>query len=289
MPENKGNATLTRRSAMAAGVGTVLTAPMLARAAEPVSVGLTPVFLDSDLVLLRDMERELTLRTGMPVSLVKRRTYQEILGMLLSGQVTAAWICGYPFVRLRSRLSLLAVPVYSGQPLYRSYLIAGSDIPGRDLEDFRGGSHAFSDPDSNSGWLVTRHMLAERGLTPGSFFSRTFFTYGHRNVVRAVASGLADTGSVDGYVWDVLSASEPGLTAGTRVIRRSELFGFPPVACLTAARDTAAVTTVQAALLGLAGDAAGRAILGTLRLDGFCQPDPAIFDGIARMVAELPV
>ena len=208
--------------------------------------------------------------------------------MLLSGQVTAAWICGYPYVKERARLSLLAVPLYLGKPLYRSYLLARSDVPGENLDAFRGRSHVFSDPDSNSGWLVTRHMLGERGVTPEVFFGRTFFAYGHRNVVRAVASGLADSGSVDGYVWDVLAQQEPSLTAGTRVIHRSDLFGFPPSATLSTASGTPAVQALRTALLGLHEDAAGQTILKTLRLDGFAEENPSLFDGIAKMLSELP-
>ena len=62
---------------------------------------------------------------------------------------------------------------------------------------------------------------------PPSSFADFFFTYGHRNVVRAVASGLAESGSIDGYVWDVMSEREPDLIAKTRVIYRSEQLGFP--------------------------------------------------------------
>ena len=43
--------------------------------------------------------------------------------MLLAGQIDAAWICGYPYVRHRDDFALLAVPIWRGQPLYQSYLI----------------------------------------------------------------------------------------------------------------------------------------------------------------------
>ena len=58
-----------------------------------------------------------------------------------------------------------------------------------------------------------------------------FFTYGHRNVVRAVASGLAQSGSVDGYVWEVMREIEADLTARTEIVQRSEWLAFPPIAC----------------------------------------------------------
>lgn len=288
MPLRDGCGSLPRRGLLGAGIGATLLRPSLARAGEPTALGLTPVFVDSDLLLLQAIERELTARTGVPVTLVKRRTYQEILAMLLAGQVTAAWICGFPFVRYRDRLSILAAPLYHGAPLYQSYLIARTDVPGDTLEAFRGRPHAFSDPDSNSGWLVTRHKLAELGETPESFFSRTFFTYGHRNVVRAVAAGLADTGSVDGYVWDVLAEREPELTRQTRVVLRSDRFGFPPIACLSSARRTLPVQALGAALESLSGDQVGRAVLDMLRLDGFAAADAALYEPIAAMYRGIP-
>jgi phosphonate transport system substrate-binding protein len=88
------------------------------------------------------------------VRLVTRRTYQEITSLLISGQLDAAWICGFPFVAHRARLALVAVPLWQGKPLYRSYLIAARDRQANGLDDLKGDIHAFSDPDSNSGWLA---------------------------------------------------------------------------------------------------------------------------------------
>jgi phosphonate transport system substrate-binding protein len=79
--------------------------------------GLTPVFLTSDLELLAHLRAYLERATGRPVRLVTRRTYQEITTLLLSGQLDAAWICGFPFVANRARLALVAVPVWRGRPL----------------------------------------------------------------------------------------------------------------------------------------------------------------------------
>jgi phosphonate transport system substrate-binding protein len=182
-----------------------------------VSFGLTPVFLDSDIQLLAELEAYLASRLGRPVNLVKRRTYQEITAMLLSEQLDAAWICGFPLIQHPDQLSLVAVPVWQGKPLYRSYIIAGADDTATSFDDMRGYVHAFSDPDSNSGFLVTRHLLTTMHEKPETFFSRYFFTYGHRNVIRAVAAGLAHCGSVDGYVWEVVREIEPALTERTRV------------------------------------------------------------------------
>lgn len=285
MSHGSGGATVTiGRRRLLAGAGAAICGRAIgARAGEPpVTFGLTPVFLESDLQLLAGLESYLSGRLDSPVVLVKRRTYQEITALLLSSQIDAAWICGYPYVQHPDRLALVAVPVYRGQPRYQSYIIVNKVSAARSVEDLRGGIHAFSDPDSNSGFLVTRHLLATMGESPGSFFSGTFFTYGHRNVVRAVASGLAQSGSVDGYIWDVLQEVEPSLPAGTRVLRKSELLGFPPVACNRAQADTLRTRAIAQALVTMPDDPVGRSVLAELRLDGFMRSTPALFDGIAE-------
>jgi phosphonate transport system substrate-binding protein len=279
---------LSRRRALAGSAATLAAGlTRIGRAEQPVYFGLTPVFLDSDIKLLAALTAYLTERLGQPVTLVKRRTYQEITAMLLSEQLDAAWICGFPLVQHPDELVPIAVPVWQGKPLYRSYIIAHADDPVPSFAQMRGYVHAFSDPDSNSGFLVTRHLLTTMHERPDSFFSRHFFTYGHRNVVRAVAAGLAQCGSVDGYVWEVVREIEPQLADNTRVVRKSELLGFPPVAANLRLRDSSTVRQIADALNTMTESAAGRALLATLRLDGFTPGGMELFAGIARKYREV--
>ena len=180
-------------------------------ATEPVSIGLNPLFLDSDIELLSLLQTYLAAQLARPVQLIKRRTYQEITALLLSGQLDAAWVCDDPYVQHEDQLALLAVPLYRHEPLYQTYVIVSEGSKAQSFDDIRGTVHAFSDPDSTSGFLVTRSLLALRHTTPAQFFRTFFFTYGHRNVVRAVATGLAESGSIDGYVWDVMRERDPEL------------------------------------------------------------------------------
>jgi phosphonate transport system substrate-binding protein len=275
--------TLQRRDFLA-GAATAAVLAMPARSDDrAVSFGLTPVFLTNDQELLALIRGHLEQALGVPVQLIQRRTYQEITAMLLAGQVDAAWICGYPYVRHRDELALLAVPVWRGRPLYQSYLIGRPTGEEGSLADLRGEIHAFSDPDSNSGYLVTTAALARMADRPETFFARSFFTYGHRNVVRAVASGLAQSGSVDGYVWEALTVAEPALPAATRVIARSDWLGFPPIACLRAHADGPRMRALANALARMDATPGGREVLALLQLDGFRDADPALFNGIAAL------
>jgi len=270
------------------GVAAGLAAPAIIRAEGPsFRFGLTPVFLNTDAELLARLRGWLEGTLGRPVRFVQRRTYREITNLALVGDLDAAWICGYPWLANRAALALVAVPLWRGRPLYRSYLIERAGGAAEDLSDLRGTTHAFSDPDSNSGFLVTVSDIISLGHVPEGYFSRTFFTYGHRNVVRAVGSGLAQSGSVDGYVWEALAATEPDLPGATRIVAKSEWMGHPPVVCPRTREGTAEIAALRRALLSMADDPDGRAALDLLQLDGFVPGTEDLFDPIARRMALL--
>ncbi len=242
--------------------------------------GLTPVFLDNRVSFLRSWRTYLESRLGRPVGLVQRQTYREITDLLLRGEIDFAWICGFPYVRLAERLKLMVVPVYQGEPLYRSYLIV-AEGNGRThtLADLEGKTFAYSDPDSNSGYLYPQVAVHQLGRDPGKYFGRTFFAWSHHNVIVAVADGLAEGGAVDGYVWDTLSIVSPALVGRTRVIAKSEPFGFPPiVASLTLVDDD--FNDLQKVFVDMNTDPAGRTLLHELNLDGFATATPLLYQGI---------
>ena len=269
-----------RRDMLAGLAAAGLVWPMnRAGAAEAVSIGLNPLFLDSDIELLSLLQSYLAGRLGRSVQLLKRRTYQEITALLLSGQLDAAWVCDDPYVQHEDQLALLAVPLYRHEPLYQTYVIVSEGSKAQSFDEIRGTVHAFSDPDSTSGFLVTRSLLALRHTTPAQFFRTFFFTYGHRNVVRAVATGLAESGSIDGYVWDVMREREPELINKTRVVYTSEKLGFPPIVGLKSAQETTTAKAISAAFLEMPTDPLGRQILSILELDGFTKADPDLYQG----------
>jgi phosphonate transport system substrate-binding protein len=79
-----------------------------------------------------------------------------------------------------------------------------------------------------------------------------------------------------------MSELEPELTGRTRVVRKSEWLGFPPVACAKLAEHTALAADIRRALVAMGEDPAGRKVLDLLRLDGFTPGDAGLFDGIAH-------
>lgn len=256
-------------------------------AAEPVRIGLTPVFLDDQVGFLGQWRDYLAHAMGRPVDFVQRGSYREVVDLLRQDRLHFAWLCGYPYVREQRWLRLLAVPVYQGKPLYRSYLIVpASDAATATIADLRDRVFAFSDPDSNSGYLYPYYRLSRANTSPARFFRRTFFTYAHKKVVEAVALEVAHGGAVDGYVWDTLARTHPELTARTRVADRSPSFGFPPLVSGPAA-SASLHRRMQEILFAMHESPDGTRFLQQLNLDRFTGATPALYAEIEAMLRGL--
>jgi phosphonate transport system substrate-binding protein len=246
-------------------------------------IGLTAVILADQSAFLARWAGYLSQRLGAQVTFASRDQYQTVHEMLNNGQIEAAWTCGYPFVRFQSQLQLLAVPVYLGQPVYQSYLIrpAGGAVAVRGWADMGGKVFAYSDPLSNSGWLVAQVELTLAGIAQ-SDLRRSFFAHGHRNVADAVASRLADAGSIDGYVWETMRLQGLPGAMQTEVIWKSRQHGFPPLVAASS-MDPSRLEPLRRSLLAMANDEAGRSLLKALNLDGFIAGQPGLFDSIRQL------
>jgi phosphonate transport system substrate-binding protein len=252
--------------------------------ASAIRIGTTAVILDDQVGFLNAWQAYLQGPLGRPVTFVQRGSYREITELLTRDELDFAWVCGYPYARNRSVMRLLAMPLYRGKPLYQSYLIVpASDRRTESFADLKGAIFAYSDPNSNSGYLVPQYEMLRHGLDPATLFRKSFFTYAHRKVAVAVANGVAQAGAIDGYVWETLALRAPGLTAKTRVARKSDEYGFPP---LVARRSISAeaFTRMEKTLVDMRDDPAGRALLKQLNLDGFARGDERVFAGIAQVV-----
>lgn len=281
---------VNRRRYLAAGLcGTAAAAVSLPSwGADRLRIGLTPVILADQVAFLSRWGRYLGSRVGIDVEFVARESYQSILDLLFSRQIDAAWICGYPFVRFESGLSLLAVPLYHGQPFYQAYLIR-SKTPVPEIQgwnDLKGRVLAYSDPLSNSGWLVAQAQLSKAGVSARDL-KRGFFTHGHRNVAEAVAARLAQAGSIDGYVWETMRDQGMPAIAKTEVIWKSESFGFPPLV-VRKGHEHPQMEALRQALLHMGDDEVGRDLLASLNLTGFTPGQASLFDSIRQQARQVP-
>lgn len=232
-------------------------------------------------------------KIGRPVEISQRKTYAETNAMVEKREVDFAFVCSGAYVEGKARfgMEILAVPVVHGRKVYHSYILGRKGGFANSFDDLRGKRFAFTDPKSNTGSLVPRHMLAQRGATPESFFADSFFTYSHDNSIRAVAEGLADGAAVDSLIWEYFNAAGSPDTIRTRIIEKSPPYGIPPLVIHPAAAD-GLKARLRATLLSLHEDAKAIPLLKELQIDRFETGDDAMYDSVRQMerwIAQNPV
>ena len=240
-------------------------------------------------IYYREMLDYLGRHSGHSIQLIQRKTYDEVNALFPKGEVDLAFICTGPYAASRDKYGFeaLATPQVRGQPFYQSYLIVPKDSPHQKLEDLKGRVFAFTDPDSNTGAMVPRFWLAEVGETPESFFSRTIFTYSHDNSIMAVAKGMVDAAAVDGHQWEYFERFSPAYTSKTRVIRKSQPFGGPPLVASGRLKDDVR-SKIRELMLSMHTDPEGKRILDNLLIDRFVAPQEEWYQSVGAMIAALP-
>ena len=231
-----------------------------------------------------DLLRLIGKRTGRRTVFLQRKTYAEVNRLLELKEVDIAFVCSGPYVSGHRAfgMEILAVPVVREQPVYFSYIIAHRDSGIDSFDDLMGKRFAFTDPNSNSGSLVPRYMLARRGETPETAFGETFFTYSHDNSIKAVAEGLADGAAVDSLVWDFMNATDPTYTARTRIVEKSPPYGIPPIV-VHPDIDAATKERLRRLFLSLHEDEEAAALMRKLRIERFVEGDDTRYESVREM------
>ncbi len=130
---------------------------------------------------------------GVPTRLFPATDYAGVLQAFSAGQIEVASLgaSGYAGAWLDTNggVEPLVVPEEAdGSISYVSVLVVRADSGITGLEQMRGKSLAWADPNSTSGYLIPRFALRRAGIgvENGQYFSRTGFAGGHEQGVVAV-------------------------------------------------------------------------------------------------------
>lgn len=232
----------------------------------------------------QDMFNYISLKMGVPVKLIQRKTYQEVNDLVRKNSVDAAFVCSLAYVEGNEQfgMELLVVPIVRGEPRYYSYIIVPEDSNVNSLKELKGKTFAFTDPLSNSGKLSPEYLLAQMGENPETFFRLTFFTYSHDKSIQAVAEGMVEGAAVDSLVWDFKNFTDPRFTSRTKIINKSKPFGIPPVV-VSKDIDPSLKEKLRKILLEMHEDEKGREILDRIMIDRFSEANDSLYDSIREM------
>jgi phosphonate transport system substrate-binding protein len=227
-------------------------------------------------------------KLGLEVQLIQRKTYAETNALFGKGEIDLAFVCSGPYANGKEKygFDLLSTPQIHGSHFSQSYLIVNRNSLFHSLKDLKGMTFAFTDPDSNTGKLVPTYWLAERGETPETFFSKTIYTYSHNNSILAVAKGLVEGAAVNSLIWEYYRNKSPVFTSSTRIIKKSETYGNPPLV-VSRHLSPALREQIREIVFSMHSEPEGRDILKELMIDRFIEPREAWYEGIRKMSHEL--
>ena len=177
-------------------------------------------------------------------------------------EVDVGFMCSPSFLWLRELrpppVDLLGVaPVFrdrrnGGRPVYFCDVIVRRDSPIRSFAELRGGSWAYNDRCSLSGYYGPLKKLADTGAD-GWFFDRMLDSGSHLNSIEMVARGEADAATIDSNVLAIRLRSVPELRDRLRVIESWGPFPVQPVVVRSGLHPDL-IEELRAALLAVGSD-----------------------------------
>jgi phosphonate transport system substrate-binding protein len=138
---------------------------------------------------------------GVPVKTFSAADYAGVIQAFAAGQVDIAYMspAAYAAAWVQSNgnvIPLLTSQEADGTTSYVSVLYVRADSGITSIEQLKGKSLAWADPNSASGYLIPRSEFRQMGIDPepGKYFGRTGFAGGHEQAVVAVLGGQYDAG-----------------------------------------------------------------------------------------------
>ncbi|WP_375459529.1 phosphonate ABC transporter substrate-binding protein [uncultured Enterovirga sp.] len=133
---------------------------------------------------------------GVPVKLRVANDYAAVIEGQRAGNIQLAFYGPASFARAvitGVKTEPLANQKHeTGVNGYYSVIYVRADSPYKSIDDLKGKTLAFVDPNSTSGNQAPRFFLQRAGKDAEKFFGKTFFAGSHENAVLALAQGTTD-------------------------------------------------------------------------------------------------
>jgi phosphonate transport system substrate-binding protein len=179
-------------------------------------------------------------KLGVECRIFQATDYAGVVQALNGGQIPMARLgpASYAAAWIDSNGAVEPLTTWTsptGQAGYFSVLIVRADSPARSVEDLRGKTLAWADPNSTSGYLVPLATLRGMDIDPARHFSRAVFSGGHEQSVLGVLNGNYDAAftwtAEDDAFGQLRMMIDRGLLQRDRirVILQSPLIPNPPI------------------------------------------------------------
>jgi phosphate/phosphite/phosphonate ABC transporter binding protein len=239
-------------------------------------------------IYYQDLFTFMSKKLNYSIEFLQRKTYKEVNDLLVNNEVDLAIICSGAYIdkSANNKIEILTVPVVDGKPYYQSFIIVNKDSKINTFSELNNKKFAYTDPISNTGTLYAKWLIKNMDKNVDCYFSNTVYSYAHDISMQLVAKGIVDGASVDGLIFNYIKKHNPERVQNLKIIKKSELFGIPPVV-VPNKLDSDLKIKLQNLFLNIDKDSFGKSILNKISIDKFIKGKDSNYDKIRMMSSEI--
>lgn len=239
-------------------------------------------------IYYQDLFTYMSKKLDYNIEFLQRKTYKEVNDLLIANKVDLAIICSGAYIdkSVKGKIEILTVPVVDGKAFYQSFIIVNKDSKINNFTELKNKKFAYTDPISNTGTFYAKWFVQKLGEDVDHYFSNTIYTYAHDISIQLVSKGIVDGASIDGLIFNYIKKHNPERVKNIKIIKKSQLFGIPPLVVPTNL-NSKYKNELKQLFLNINKDSLGKSILNKISIDKFIKGRDIDYDNIRIMNNQL--
>jgi phosphonate transport system substrate-binding protein len=267
---------------IAAGSLTACCPTKLGTEQDPIVMSFVPSGDTEEIIASGDeIAQMITDQTGLIIQANVGTDFAAVREAMGAGKAHIGWLNTFNYVLAHEKYGVDAalVTVRFGETFYTGEIIVRADSGITSLDDLKGKTFCWVDPNSTSGYIIPRIMLLANGINPDTDFAEQVEAGSHNNVVAAVYNGDCDAGACYSDARSSIAEEYPDVMDVVSILATTPEIPNDNVSFIknfpTDMRDS-----ITQALLDISASEEGQAALNSLySIDGLEKTSDAFYDG----------
>jgi phosphonate transport system substrate-binding protein len=267
---------------IAAGSLTACCPTKLGTEQDPIVMSFVPSGDTEEIIASGDeIAQMITDQTGLIIQANVGTDFAAVREAMGAGKAHIGWLNTFNYVLAHEKYGVDAalVTVRFGETFYTGEIIVRADSGITSLDDLKGKTFCWVDPNSTSGYIIPRIMLLANGINPDTDFAEQVEAGSHNNVVAAVYNGDCDAGACYSDARSSIAEEYPDVMDVVSILATTPEIPNDNVSFIkdfpTDMRDS-----ITQALLDISASEDGQAALNSLySIDGLEKTNDSFYDG----------